>query len=137
MQELNFDLDDILSDKLMPLTLMQSKDFKPNFFNMSQKPLDVVEFYDASLDQAMSSMGFHRTMINNFLCSKFVAEKILDEIRPSSRLGVAKAQNSQQRFNHSLFFDLGDTKSHMLFDEGSQEYKNWLQKWVEFDDFVE
>jgi hypothetical protein len=77
-------------------------------------------------------MGYHRKMINNFLCSKFVAETILDEVQPramKNRLGVAKASPEMEFMaNNSLSFAGGAAKSHMLLDEGSYEYKNWLAK---------
>lgn len=77
-------------------------------------------------------MGFHRTMINNFLCTKFLAEQILEEIRPKrvkNRLGVARTLPEMEFMaNSSLSFEGGARKSRMLYDEGSREYKNWLAK---------
>lgn len=142
MQDFAFDVDDILSDKLMPVSLMLIEEgAKSQMKNLSQRSLDK-EFQCATKDKingedgtftnAFSSMGFHRKMINNFLCSKFVAEKILEDIQPrrmKNRLGVAKLTPEMEFMaNNSLSFDSGVKKSHMLFDEGSNEYKNWLAK---------
>lgn len=142
MQDYGFDMEDILSDKLMPVSLMlfEASDTS-DLQNSSQKTLDdefqcvtkdQINGKDGTFTNAFSSMGFHRKMINNFLCSQFVAEKILDEIRPKgmkNRLGVAKTSPEMEFMaNNSLSIEGGARKSRMLFDEGSYEYKNWLAK---------
>lgn len=136
MQEFVLDVDDILSDKLMPVSLMLlEQSDKSDLRNLSVRSLDD-EFQcvtkeriiaeDGTFGNAFNSMGYHRKMINNFLCSKFVAEKILDEIQPKSRLGIAQqSPETAFRVNSS---DGGATKSRMLFDEGSYAYKSWLAK---------
>lgn len=142
MQDYGFDMEDILSDELMPVSLMlfETGD-KSDSQNLSQKTLDdefqcvtkeKINGRDGTFTNAFSSMGFHRKMINNFLCSKFVAEKILHEIRPrrmKNRLGVARTSPEMEFMaNNSLSVEGGARKSRMLFDEGSHEYKNWLAK---------
>jgi len=123
-------LDDIMNEKLMPVSLMMiggqgtDKIDTANFtkslddeFRCATK-MNVKE--DGTLNNAFNSMGFHRKMINEYMCSKFIAGQILDEVQPrrmKSRLGVAAAPS-----NISLPFDA------MLFDQGSFEYKNWLAK---------
>lgn len=142
MQEFGVDVEDILSDKLMPVSLMlfeagESNDLK----NLSRKTLDdefqcatkdKINGRDGTFTNAFNSMGFHRKMINNFLCSRFVAEKILEEIQPrrmKNRLGVARnSPETEFMVNNSLSIEGGDRKSRMLFDEGSRDYKNWLAK---------
>ena len=139
MQDFQLDVDDILNDKLMPVSLMLLEEGgKSDLANSSFKSLDEefkcatkdkIKKEDGTFNNAFSSMGFHRTMINNFLCSKFIAEQILDDLQPNrmrNRLGVAA--DGEFMGNNSLVFDGGDKKSHMLFDEGSYEYKNWLAK---------
>lgn len=143
MQDFLFDVNDILNDKLMPVSLMLfeaggSSDLR----NLTQQALDddfqcatkdKVSAEDGSLNNAFTSMGYHRQMINKFLCSKFIAEQILDEVQPSRvnhRLGVAKSSpDSEFMAQNSSSHDGGARKSHMLYDEGSNEYKNWLAKW--------
>lgn len=142
MQEFVLDVNDILSDNLMPVSLMLFEErVESDLKNLTQKTLDdefqcltkdKITGKDGTFNNAFSSMGFHRKMINNFLCSKFVAEKILDDIQPNrikDRLGLANvAPEMEFRANNSLSFDGGAKKSHMLFDEGSNEYRNWLAK---------
>lgn len=142
MQDFAFDVNDILSDKLMPVSLMLIEEGeKSDLQNLTQRSLDdefqcatkgKIDGDDGTFTNAFSSMGFHRTMINNFLCSKFIAERILDDVQPKgmkNRLGVAKVTPGMEFMaNNSLSFEGGAKKSHMLFDEGSYEYKNWLAK---------
>jgi hypothetical protein len=140
MQEFVLDVNDILNDKLMPLMLLEEGD-KSDLRNLSLKILDdefecvtkeKIIAEDGTFNNAFNSMGYHRKMINNFLCSKFVAEKILDDFQPKrlkNRLGVAKASPEMEfKGNHTLSLAGGASKSHMLFDEGSYAYKNWLAK---------
>lgn len=147
MQEFSLELNDILSDKLMPMSLVMleagGEETSDSTNSSSHKTLDE-EFQcvtkentkgggkDGTFGNAFTSMGFHRKMINNFLCSKFIAEKILDDIQPGGmkdRLGVAKVSPEMEFMaNNSLSFDGGGKKSHMLYDEGSFAYKNWLAK---------
>src|SRR5690349_7176537 len=121
------DLDDILSENLMPVSLMLLEERVENDSrNSSQKTLDD-EFQCATKDKitdgtfnfesAISSMGFHRKMINNFLCSKFIAGKILDEIQPKGlkdRLGLAKVSTEAELManNNSESFGSGAIKTH-------------------------
>lgn len=143
MQDFAFDVNDILSEKLMPVSLMllEGGD-KSDLQNLSQTTLDdefecatknKINGDEGTFTNAFSSLSFHRKMINNFLCSKFIAEKILDDIQPvkrmKNRLGVAKISPELEFMaNNSSSFDSAARKSHMLFDEGSYEYKNWLAK---------
>lgn len=142
MQEFGFDVNDLLDDNLMPMSLMlHREDEASDLKNVSQQALDdefkcvtkeKITGKDGTFHAALSSLSFHRKMINNYLCSKFIAEQILDEIQPSPmkrRLGIAKSNpGSEFMANNSLIFDGGGPKTHMLFDEGSNEYKNWLAK---------
>lgn len=146
MQEFVLDVNDILSDSLMPMSLMlvqtaegansdaknatQSRRTLDDDFQCATK--ERITGKDGTFSNAFSSMGFHRKMINNFLCSKFIAEKILDDIQPRGmkrRLGVAKTSPEMEFMaNNSLSFTGGRKKSEMLYDEGSFEYKKWLAK---------
>lgn len=142
MQDFSLDVNDILNESLMPASLMLIEERDHNQWkNLSSKKLDE-EFHcitkakvkeDGSFPTALNSMVFHRKMINEFLCSKFVAEKILDNIQPKQllkkRLGVAKGLNSEPAKNHSVADEIPPAaRERMLFDEGSYQYKNWLAK---------
>jgi hypothetical protein len=145
MQDFSLDVNDILNENLMPMSLvMLEEGGKSDFVNLSQGCYDsdfkcstknnIKSVEDGTFDNAFNSMGFHRKMINNFLCSKFIAEQILEDLQPkqmNNRLGVAKSSPEMEfMVNNSLSFNggRGGRKSHMLHDEGSHEYKNWLAK---------
>lgn len=141
MQDFILSFDDILNENLMPAALMliERKD-SSTWRNLSSEKLDN-EFEcvtkekikeDGGFPNALHSMLFHRKMINEFLCSKFVAEKILEDIQPTQmkkRLGLAVKSSSEieSMKNNSLSAHNTVTKR-MLFDEGSYQYKNWLAK---------
>lgn len=139
MQDFTLDVNDILNENLMPASLMLIEERDHNEWkNLSSQKLDD-EFQcitkekikdDGSFPTALDSMVYHRKMINEFLCSKFVAEKILENIKPKQtfkrRMGVIESPDELER-NNSLVDD-GVVRERMLFDEGSYQYKNWLAK---------
>lgn len=142
MQDFTLDVNDILSESLMPASLMLIEERDQNEWkNLSSQKLDD-EFQcitkkkvkdDGSFPTALNSMTFHRKMINEFLCSKFVAEKILDNIQPKQilkkRFGIVDGTSDEIDKNNSLAIDESQaTRERMLFDEGSYQYKNWLAK---------
>lgn len=144
MQDYTLDVNDILDDNLMPLSLMLIEERDNNEWkNLTSKKLDdefqcitrgKLKENVTSIHAALTSMSYHRKMINEFLCSKFVAEKILEDIQPKEivnrRLGMAQASPEIEfERNNSLSFDDGSSsRQRMLFDEGSYQYKNWLAK---------
>lgn len=135
--ELNFD--DILNEKLMPAALMLIEGKEGTAYrNLSSQKLDA-DFEcvtrgevkkDGGFPNALNAMRYHRKMINEFLCSNFVAEKILEDIQPTlmkKRLGLAASSEIEFEKNNSLStHDI--MRKRMLFDEGSYQYKNWLAK---------
>lgn len=134
LTELNFD--DILNENLMPAALMLiEKEENASWRNFSSQKLDD-EFEcatkqevkkDGGFPNALNAMRYHRRMINEFLCSSFVAEQILEDIQPTimkKRLGLAMESDFER--NNSISNDV--MRKRMLFDEGSYHYKNWLAK---------
>lgn len=125
MQEFSLNLDDILNENLMPLSLvMLEGEDETTSTNQTLDKLNN-ENQIGTFDKAFNSMGFHRQMINNFLCSKFVAEQIVNDFKPfqlKNRLGLTPTQNT------SNVNDNEKGKINMLFDEGSNQYQNWLKK---------
>lgn len=65
-------------------------------------------------------------MIHNYMCSTFVAKQILEDIAPDklkNRIGAPEDNSHKKR--RSLKNGVTDA---MLYDEGSQAYKEWLSK---------
>lgn len=148
MQDFTLNVDDILNESLMPASLMLIEERDENDWrNLTAQKLDD-EFQcitrekllkdDGSFPNALNSMRYHRKMINEFLCSKFVAEQILEDIQPNQmvnrRLGEAQSTATpeiENEKNNSLSQDDSLEKARrqrMLYDEGSYQYKNWLAK---------
>lgn len=137
--ELNFD--DILNEKLMPAALMLIEGKESTAWrNLSSQNMDA-EFEcvtrgevkkDGGFPNALNAMRYHRKMINEFLCSNFIAEKILEDIQPTlmkKRLGLAAETSSEIEFEKNNSLSTHDImRKRMLFDEGSYSYKNWLAK---------
>lgn len=143
MQDFTLNFDDILNENLMPAALMLIEEKESVAWrNLSSEKLDnefecvtrerIKEDGGLSVESALHSMRFHRKMINEFLCSKFVAEKILEDIQPTQmkrRLGLAVTSASEIESVQNNSLSAHDTVSkRMLFDEGSYQYKNWLAK---------
>jgi hypothetical protein len=148
MQDFSLDVDDILNDNLMPASLMLIEEREQSEWrNLSTQKLDD-EFLcitrresikdDGSFPTALNSMRYHRKMINEFLCSKFVAESILEDIQPkqmvAKRLGAAQVASPEIEYEKNNSLSRNDdgqrqiSRPRMLFDEGSYQYKNWLAK---------
>lgn len=75
--------------------------------------------------------------MNEYLCRNFVADQILSDMsmtRVRRRLGTAVAlRNAPSNNLPSLGKNKADTASlrnSLLLDEGSSNYKHWLQKYV-------
>lgn len=87
------DLRDILSDTLMPISILH--------INKSNRNISFDTIFDAQLsgsnfiadaDSALKLMQFHRHMIQNYKCRNFLAKQILANVAPLSlhdRLGIA------------------------------------------------
>lgn len=123
-QGLFIDIDDILNENLMPASLFtmdsstrnnfakDSNISRSEFFNITTKP---------DFSSAFSTMKFHRKMMNEYQATSFLAHQVLDDfMKPpeniiEKRIGQGKEQN-------------------MLFDQGSEGYKNWLEKTTTLDD---
>jgi hypothetical protein len=143
MQDYSLNFDDILNENLMPAALMmievpESVAAVRNISTCSEGDESVcvtrekIKDDDGGFPNALHAMRYHRKMINEFLCSNFVAEQILEDIQPTlmkSRLGVA-ASSAEIEFekNNSLSPSHDVIRKRMLFDEGSFHYKNWLAK---------
>lgn len=145
MRDYLLDIDDIMNEKFMPLSLMLLESGKEDPTNATFRSLDEefkcatrdkIKEEDGSFNNAYLAMGFHRKMINEFLCSKFVAGKILEDIKPTkilkNRLGRPKVVGELENDNHNSNSHTSEggknSKNSMLYDQGSYEYKNWLAK---------
>lgn len=113
------DVNDILNENLMPGSLLFLEGTEKK--NLTEKP-KIID--DGTLNKAFSTMGFHRKMINEYLCTNFIANEILDDLKPSdSMFGHRIGTPYDAEKNKKL-----ETKDNMLYDQGSSGYKDWLSK---------
>ncbi|XP_031631439.1 uncharacterized protein LOC116345865 [Contarinia nasturtii] len=133
------DLDDILNDKFMPMSILYDKG-TINADGMSIVKSDQKQVFpissNADFDSAIHLMQFHRKMIQNYKCNNYIAKQILADIAPHTlhnRLGIA--HNSSEIVHlpkhRPMWNNNFDDK---LFDQGSNAYKNWLTKLALLDD---
>lgn len=135
------DVNDILDENLMPgnLLFLDGPYSNQTLIKMDgqDRPGD-----HGSILTAISTMGFHRKMINEYMCTNFMAEQILSESPPknytklSRRVGISfpKTVDLPTLINNELPFSKPDIKENMLFDPGSTGYKNWLAKTTTLED---
>lgn len=102
-QDLSFDLKDILSGSLMPMSIINIKNSGENarIDRMSSRnmfrPAIVSDF-----NSAFKLMQYHRDMIKNFKCKKYIAHNILQDIAPlafKNRLGIANTNSNGNYLN--------------------------------------
>lgn len=95
------DLNDILSEKLMPMSIFHMT----GSTNSDVMPIDKNREYHlfqanspADFNSAFNLMQFHRKMIQNYQCNNYIAKQILTDIAPHSihnRLGIAPNASSK------------------------------------------
>lgn len=95
------DVNDILSEKLMPLSLIYVKESaakhkSPHRTNASNHTLNHSNSF-ADFNSAFNLMQFHRKMIQKYKCNKYIARQILTDIAPHTlhnRLGMANINST-------------------------------------------
>uniref|UniRef100_A0A182UEU1 Protein tweety homolog n=1 Tax=Anopheles melas TaxID=34690 RepID=A0A182UEU1_9DIPT len=90
---------------------------------------------DASYSSALSTLEFHRTMINLYRCKGFLAKRIINVVPAQSQL--FKRMSTAQMPNSSALLLSQDPTDGMLYDPGSSGYKEWLTKTSTLDDIYE
>lgn len=93
------DVNDILSEKLMPMSILYLEGTTKN----SNDTIDEANFLNnitsnlrssfvGDIDSAISLMNFHRKMIHNYKCSRYLAKQILMDVAPyklQNRIGMS------------------------------------------------
>ncbi|XP_034830045.1 uncharacterized protein [Maniola hyperantus] len=126
--ELN--INDILRTDLMPTFFMIDEDNKQNVSDTStSKQMSSV---NGSIDAALSTLNFHRKMMNEYQCRNYLAEQILNEMGKSvlnNRVG--KPHDSG---NNIIARRSQDVRSNFMYDPGSMNYQEWLAKVMALND---
>lgn len=165
METDQLDINDILNANLMPARFLMLDNSDTNAaVTAANRSADTAEEcvtpsslmmmetgkpLDGTFTAALSTMGFHRRMIEKYLCSNYLAERILHKVAPSHfrrRVGVVAPNFGIKKkikliiYDYSFFLSAElsgngmkpminyDVKEAMRSDEGSSIYKNWLSK---------
>lgn len=105
------DVNDILSTNWMPGTLLEKIENDDVIVSDNK-----TEILDGSIRNALQTMNFHRSMMNQFMCRSYVANQIATEITKKTfkrRIGEEQTETSPKQ---------------LMSDEGSTSYETWLRK---------
>ncbi|XP_060801830.1 uncharacterized protein LOC106134638 [Amyelois transitella] len=118
-------VNDILRNDLMPTYFMVNGDQKNDSVSVSKVQGPVA---NGSIDAALSTLAFHREMMNEYHCRNYIAEQILEEMGKKvlqSRLGEPFAAGGADPRVTRRNQDLRDN---FMYDIGSANYQEWLTK---------
>uniref|UniRef100_A0A182PTU7 Uncharacterized protein n=1 Tax=Anopheles epiroticus TaxID=199890 RepID=A0A182PTU7_9DIPT len=91
---------------------------------------------DASYSSALSTLEFHRTMINLYRCKGFLARRII-HVYPSQSQLFKRMSSAMPNSSAQVMAGPTDPTDGMLYDPGSSGYKAWLTKTSTLDDIYE
>ncbi|XP_023952922.2 uncharacterized protein LOC112056688 [Bicyclus anynana] len=129
-----FNVNDILRTDLMP-TFFMIDEVKQNVSDTSinkQMP-----YVNGSIDSALSTLDFHRKMMNEYQCRNYLAEQILGEMGKSvlqNRVGKPPREGHEGFGNNLLTRRTQDIRSNFMYDPGSMNYQEWLAKVMALND---
>nr|XP_049694979.1 uncharacterized protein LOC110374798 [Helicoverpa armigera] len=132
MFESELNVNDILRSDLMPTFFMVdgvTEDVK-RVNNTLSKPVE--QSVNGSIDAALSTLAFHRKMMNEFHCRNYIADQILEE------MGKSVLQNRIGRpfteVKDNVLMRRQDLRNNVMFDVGSANYQEWLAKVAALND---
>ncbi|XP_053664678.1 uncharacterized protein LOC128713797 [Anopheles marshallii] len=99
-------------------------------------PLHELGSNDASYSSALSTLEFHRTMINLYRCKGFLAKRIIN-VYPSQSQLFKRMSSAMPNSSSPMMNAPQDPTDGMLYDPGSSGYKEWLTKTSTLDDIYE
>ncbi|XP_048479081.1 uncharacterized protein LOC119690419 [Plutella xylostella] len=149
MFDSDLNVNDILRMDLMPTYFIQeiNEDGRTNVSDVVKEDHNnMFPSVNGSIDAALSTLSFHRKMMNEYQCRNFVAEQILEEMgKPAlqDRMGAPFTPSaphiSAPRPSASWLSAPGlmqDKRSHadIMHDVGSTSYQDWLAKVTALND---
>ncbi|XP_050075349.1 uncharacterized protein LOC126562806 [Anopheles maculipalpis] len=151
-EDLTISADGILNAQLMPITYLmmdgacvvdgceQDKGAESRTESDLTEELPLNELVnDASYSSALSTLEFHRTMINLYRCKGFLAKRIINVYPSQSQLfkRMSSAMTNSSSASPLVMNGPQDPTDGMLYDPGSSGYKEWLTKTSTLDDIYE
>ncbi|XP_075972065.1 uncharacterized protein LOC142973915 [Anticarsia gemmatalis] len=129
MFESELNINDILRSDLMPTYFMADNE-NQNLNNSVSKSVGLSS--NGSIDAALSTLTYHRKMMNEYHCRNYIAEQILEE------MGKGVLQNRLGKpFNDikdNVLTRRQDVRNNVMFDVGSANYQEWLAKVAALND---
>ncbi|XP_066251435.1 uncharacterized protein [Euwallacea similis] len=129
-------IDDILSLNFMPGTFLEriGTDFiesnETTFTNDMNRPGIVL---DGTFKNALHTMNFHRSMMNQYLCRNYMANQIVADITNRTifkrRMGNVDGESTNQ-----ASIETENLQTSFLLDQGSSAYQEWLRKSATLED---
>ncbi|XP_021202279.3 uncharacterized protein LOC110384856 [Bombyx mori] len=129
--ENDLNVNDILRTDLMPTYFMEDKENQMS--NLTNSKYNFVPPINGSIDAALSTLAFHRKMMNEYHCRNYVAEQILEEMGKSAlqnRVGIPFQWHDSKLFTKRS----QDVRNNFLYDIGSANYQEWLAKVASLND---
>ncbi|KAG8310092.1 hypothetical protein J6590_071167 [Homalodisca vitripennis] len=118
---------DLMSPALSPAALLSPL---PSFTNGTTPEGTVGGSGGGDLHQALGTMLFHRSKMNEYLCHNYLADEILSDLRPlQSRSGEPM---EPEGFTPKPTKEGGHEQ--LLTDPGSTSYREWLEKSAQMKD---
>ncbi|KAJ8733347.1 hypothetical protein PYW08_001645 [Mythimna loreyi] len=132
MFESELNVNDILRSDLMPTYFMldgenQSIESVNNTVSKS-----IGQSVNGSIDAALSTLDYHRKMMNEFHCRNYIADQILEEMGKSvlqNRIGKPFPE-----VKDNVLMRRQDIRNNVMFDVGSANYQEWLAKVAALND---
>ncbi|KAL1516748.1 hypothetical protein ABEB36_000612 [Hypothenemus hampei] len=128
------DVNDILSTNWMPSSILEkiyANQRQDNVSSIVNEDVSHKELMDGTIGNALTTMTFHRSMMNQYLCRNFVANQILSQMTRESSFHKRMDGPEGEEFNSSHVENL---KTNLLSDSGSSSYEDWLKKSATFED---
>ncbi|XP_047528966.1 uncharacterized protein LOC125065429 [Vanessa atalanta] len=130
----DLNLNDILRSDLMPTYFMVDVKSKKNVSEIVMESR--MPSVNGSIDAALSTLDFHRKMMNEYQCRNYIAEQILDEMGKNvlqDRFG--KPFENNNIFSKKVLTRRShDLRDNVLHDSGSSNYQEWLAKVMALND---
>ncbi|XP_065338170.1 FK506-binding protein 5-like [Cloeon dipterum] len=116
----------ILKSDFMPVTIMQPTTHRKTNEKLEKKKGETEEkITNATMDEALATMNYHRKMMNEFLCRNYVAESILDALEKDASIFTDYDTNE---FSERMGESEPEIAAEMIADLGSTRYQDWLER---------
>ncbi|XP_041970718.1 uncharacterized protein LOC121727104 [Aricia agestis] len=129
LEDLN--VNDILRSDLMPTVFISEENVESREGDMDLLSENRLEPVNGSIDAALTTLDYHRKMMNEYQCRNYVAQQILDEV------GVATMTRRVGEAYNGLSRRIQNVPTTFMYDAGSANYQDWLTKVTALNDIYQ